>query len=253
MHFQEQVGGPLMLASFPGSGNTWARILIQEATRVYTGSIYHDESLVDYFKGERVRYSSVSVVKTHFPCPQCWGNVGRLSSGFKKNNIGAIFILRNPFDAFVADFKRRNAQNHTGNVDPSIFLTQEWKEFVIKRTDIWTQHTKYYLHSKVQGRRWLDEKGKPAFLIYYENLVHDFENEIKLMMHEIHLRPNEMSTEETTYCAILQHRNRTMGEKFHRKKPEKNIQAFSQIQKRAACHIFEFEHIWQTAIWGKCY
>ena len=37
---------PLMaLASFPGSGNTWIRYLIEGATGVFTGSIYMDHGL----------------------------------------------------------------------------------------------------------------------------------------------------------------------------------------------------------------
>ena len=33
------------LASFPGSGNTWVRYLIERATGIYTGSIYNDKDL----------------------------------------------------------------------------------------------------------------------------------------------------------------------------------------------------------------
>lgn len=37
------------LASYPGSGNTWARYLIEAASGVFTGSIYKDVSI--YFEG----------------------------------------------------------------------------------------------------------------------------------------------------------------------------------------------------------
>ena len=33
------------LTSFPGSGNTWTRHLIQQASGIYTGSVYGDGSL----------------------------------------------------------------------------------------------------------------------------------------------------------------------------------------------------------------
>ena len=36
---------PPFLVSFPGSGNTWLRHLIQQGTRVYSGSTYKDVSL----------------------------------------------------------------------------------------------------------------------------------------------------------------------------------------------------------------
>jgi len=32
----------LALASFPGSGNTWTRHMIEQATGIYTGSSYPD-------------------------------------------------------------------------------------------------------------------------------------------------------------------------------------------------------------------
>jgi hypothetical protein len=35
----------MMLASLPGSGNTWSRYLIEKATGYYTGSVAHDRSL----------------------------------------------------------------------------------------------------------------------------------------------------------------------------------------------------------------
>jgi hypothetical protein len=36
---------PVALASFPGSGNTWVRGLIEAASGIYTGSIYKDANL----------------------------------------------------------------------------------------------------------------------------------------------------------------------------------------------------------------
>ena len=33
------------LASYPGSGNTWVRLLIEQATGVFTGSVYVDIGL----------------------------------------------------------------------------------------------------------------------------------------------------------------------------------------------------------------
>ena len=35
----------VMLASFPGSGNTWVRLLLEDASGFYTGSVYTDGSL----------------------------------------------------------------------------------------------------------------------------------------------------------------------------------------------------------------
>jgi hypothetical protein len=56
-------GQPVLLASYPGSGNTWMRELIQRGTGLVTGSAYRDASLQGQgFPGEKVRDGSVIVV-----------------------------------------------------------------------------------------------------------------------------------------------------------------------------------------------
>ena len=59
------------LISFPGSGNTWVRHLLEEVTGVYTGSIYCDKVLKKSgFLGEKeiniwnYLYSTTSLVRT---------------------------------------------------------------------------------------------------------------------------------------------------------------------------------------------
>ena len=59
--------GPLTaLASSPGSGNTWARYLIQQYSGYMTGAIYNDPKLrKNGFPGENVYDGSVVAIKTH--------------------------------------------------------------------------------------------------------------------------------------------------------------------------------------------
>ena len=48
LHFgtvNPQHDGVVALASFPGSGNTWVRYLLQQATGIITGSMYNDTDL----------------------------------------------------------------------------------------------------------------------------------------------------------------------------------------------------------------
>ena len=53
------------LASFPGSGNTWVRYLLQQVSGIYTGSIYTDGVLKKKGFAENKQDNSVLVVKTH--------------------------------------------------------------------------------------------------------------------------------------------------------------------------------------------
>eukprot|EP00755_Sulcionema_specki_P030092 Sspe_Gene.93578::Locus_66178_Transcript_1_1_Confidence_1.000_Length_417::g.93578::m.93578 len=61
---------PPLLWSFPGSGNSWLRLLVERATGVYTGSVYHkDQSMRAVFRGEDFCNSSVIAIKAHHKIP----------------------------------------------------------------------------------------------------------------------------------------------------------------------------------------
>ena len=65
---------PVALASFPGSGNTWVRGLLQIATDVCTGGIYCDTTLrKNGYPGESLRSGKTLVVKTHQTDPRWTG------------------------------------------------------------------------------------------------------------------------------------------------------------------------------------
>ena len=101
---------PIALVSLPGSGNTWVRGLLETATKICTGFLFCDISLrAEGFIGENIQSSSVLVVKTHQIMP-LWAE-----SSKKKTFFGsAIFILRNPLDALVAEWNRKVANGFRG-------------------------------------------------------------------------------------------------------------------------------------------
>lgn len=57
---------PVLLYSFPGSGNTWCRLLIEWSIGIFTGSMYDDKSLVNILPGESHCDLNVSAVKGAF-------------------------------------------------------------------------------------------------------------------------------------------------------------------------------------------
>lgn len=66
------------LASFPGSGNTWLRYLLQQATGILTGSVYKDYGLLKSgFPAESIANSSVLLVKTHEWGSHVWSKFGK--------------------------------------------------------------------------------------------------------------------------------------------------------------------------------
>jgi len=100
------------LASFPGSGNTWLRYLLQQSTGILTGSIYKDYGLLKTgFPAENVCNSSVLLVKTHE-----WGS--KAWAPFSK----AILLVRDPEKAIIAEFNRQSG-GHIGFASPDRLFT----------------------------------------------------------------------------------------------------------------------------------
>ena len=66
LHFLDPPGPLTALASYPGSGNTWLRYLIQQATGFATGSVYNAAHLkAASFPAEGIFNGSVIGIKTH--------------------------------------------------------------------------------------------------------------------------------------------------------------------------------------------
>ncbi|CAH1780237.1 unnamed protein product [Owenia fusiformis] len=110
LEFSERLLPMTALYSFPGSGNTWARHLIQQITGIYTGSMFDDIDLKKHgFPGEGRTDGHVVVIKTH-----------DVSTFEYYQRV--IIIIRNPFDAFLADFKRlMNKEEHVGEITEDEF------------------------------------------------------------------------------------------------------------------------------------
>jgi hypothetical protein len=64
-YFETERSLPPIFYTFPGSGNTWGRLLIEYSTGIYTGSIYNDKSLYEIMPGEYTCSWRVSVIKAH--------------------------------------------------------------------------------------------------------------------------------------------------------------------------------------------
>ena len=123
-HFINSTKSPIALASFPGSGNTWVRGLLQDITGICTGGVHCDTVLMrNGYPGEYIRSGVVLVVKTHQIDPR-WAGVHYdkpLPLGYFKKlkdvpvYSSAIFLVRNPFDALVAEWHRRQSVNSSDN------------------------------------------------------------------------------------------------------------------------------------------
>ncbi|CAH1772384.1 unnamed protein product [Owenia fusiformis] len=146
------------LASYPGSGNTWTRYILQQATGIYTGSVYSndDELRLNGFPGEGVTNGSVLVIKTH----------RALLSHRKYDRI--VMIIRSPFQAYLTDFNRRRGHGHTAIVE----LTEGWSGYVRRQLDTWRA---FYVN-------WMSYARVPFHMIFYEKLRENVRSELTSLL-----------------------------------------------------------------------
>ena len=131
----------IALNSFPGSGNTWLRSLIEKSFGYYTGSVYMDRKLYDGgFLGEFSQpFSGRTIMqKIHH------NRRDKLTSSYYTHTENCVTLMRKPKEAFLAEFKRthaKKASNKSGlnthvqdiEVDPkkfAKFFRSKFKSYV---------------------------------------------------------------------------------------------------------------------------
>ncbi|KAJ0172941.1 hypothetical protein K1T71_011117 [Dendrolimus kikuchii] len=193
------------LVSYPGSGNTWLRYLLQQVTGLVTGSIYMDYGLrVHGFPAENVTDGSVLVVKTHEAPPL-------EPDKFKS----AVLLIRNPRDAILADFNRLH-KGHIGTAPKSAFKKKmherrmsDWATYVATQLTVWES-----LH-----RLWLTKFPGPIYVVFYEVLVKDTKNTLLGVLDFL----NHTVTEEDITCALSNKEGI-----YRRKKKLQNFDPFTE-------------------------
>ncbi|XP_045170247.2 WSCD family member AGAP003962-like [Mercenaria mercenaria] len=144
------------LVSFPGSGNTWTRHLIQQMTGIGTSSMYCDEELRARgfpYECHHNRARTV-VVKTH---------EARHFNLFK--NI--VLLLRNPYDALLSCVNFAKV-GHTGHSSKQVLIQALTKTF------------EHYLRWYVNLTKSIIEKFKgPVHVVQYERLQSDMAGELR--------------------------------------------------------------------------
>lgn len=137
---------PTVLASYPGSGSTITRLLIEMTTGVWTGSIYGDESLYmsmpHPFCGEMTTRNVVAI-KSHGP----WE--GQPTVEFAKR---AVLMLRSPFNAIPSYYNWFNTFYKKGSKalqHQKQAPEEEWIQWrgnnVRNQTEYWTNHFSYWV------------------------------------------------------------------------------------------------------------
>ena len=123
---------PPLLYSFPGSGSTWCRLLIDFASGIYSGSVYDDSALFRVLPGEKMCNKMVSVIKAH-PHIQTFkilssGNLlpKKCTTGNITHFNRAIFLVRNPYHAIWSEYQRRMSGSHVGWITKANLNIRKW-------------------------------------------------------------------------------------------------------------------------------
>ena len=130
---RDDADGQVALASYPRSGSTWLRHMLEQVTGRPSGSIYNEGFLPAGREG--------IVVKTHRP----------MSDGFSR----AVHLVRDPFDAISSHF--HFMREHRGQ-------EVDWVEFAPQQGRRWTRHANFWIGCDLERLlvRYEDMRAEPA-------------------------------------------------------------------------------------------
>ena len=147
------------LVSYPGSGNTWTRYLVEAATGVFTGSVFNDESIVSaghYGEARNFSDGSTLLQKTHHSA------LHQSALEWRQKHIRqfggrGVLVIRNPYKALISYYSLLQTGGHTRTMVAGSLHSQQFQEFV-----------------RVGAARWLEllqdwlEFSTDCYVIMYE-------------------------------------------------------------------------------------
>ncbi|EOD07218.1 Hypothetical protein EMIHUDRAFT_198564 [Emiliania huxleyi CCMP1516] len=192
---------PPLLWTFPGSGNTWLRLLLDFATGTYTGSVYSDVSLLPLLPGEGTCDSRALAVKAH-PTNVDFHDFVRTPGepGFRLNVTrkpaylkcaplrfdALVMLTRDPYASIWAEYKRalayaegvgrapvvatsscraalRSQHLHSGGLPAACFNATHFSTFALHQARAWRHMWYHYRKAAALGLR--------VHRLAYENLL----------------------------------------------------------------------------------
>ena len=131
------------LVSYPGSGNTWTRYLVEAATGVFTGSFYHNKGIINKgLYGEAREYSDGSTLlqKTHHAMPQ--SKIFKLEwrlDHIRKFGGRAVLVIRNPYKAIISFYNFYQTGSQKKSVSAKRLQSTDFHNFVRDGAERWLE------------------------------------------------------------------------------------------------------------------
>ena len=204
--------------SFGGSGNTFIRALIEYVTKIHTGSVYKREFLkLGFVDGKSNCGTQTIAIKVHAShlsptsffgsrcglclCKEPPGNLTHIPKP-------AIFVTRNPWDAFYALYQYWYGQKTSQGRHKSHINLNGWDSMQFTNV-LKNQYVDDYIKSIQTFHAWQKTNGKhPLLLIKYENIVNKDMNIktdellkiIKFLYHDEYYKENELLFKQRIHC-----------------------------------------------------
>ena len=158
------------LVSYPGSGNTWIRYLVEAATGVFTGSIFHDKSILragHHGEARDAQDGSTILQKSHHRALYV-SRYSQYGLTWRRRHVRqfggrGVLVIRNPYKAILSYWNFKRTKSHTKTVAAESLHSEDFQEFV-----------------RVGAERWLEviqdwlEFSTDCHVILYEVSIHVF-------------------------------------------------------------------------------
>jgi hypothetical protein len=178
---------PRALVSFPGSGNSWLRYLIEGSTGFFTGSVFNDSKIfASGLLGELCSPidGSTIVQKTHHDAlrlsslqsRKAYVKLTELMFGYR-----GILLIRNPYDALISYWNFVETRDHRGlAAGGNKFNADKWEDFVLALAPKWSSMITTWV-----------ENSQSLLIIQYEQLKKNPHSELIRILDYLELPVNE--------------------------------------------------------------
>jgi len=178
---------PRALVSYPGSGNTWVRYLVEGATGLYTGSIFNDKTILragHHGEGREYKDGSTIMQKTHHRSIYI-ERYRQYDFKWREDHVSsfegrAVLVIRNPYKAILSYWNFFNTKSHTNVISEGSFESAKFRDFVFTGASRWFELLSDWL-----------SMGKDVYLIFYEDLIQDPVKEMRHLLHYLGLEVDE--------------------------------------------------------------
>lgn len=248
-----------VLASYPGSGNTFTRLVLETCFGYFTGSFYKDPMLQEVFAMEGAK-EEVLFIKTHYPCGGCWTKpdgitkipekyTGRVPAG---EIWGVVYVVRNPFKSILAEFQRRATKVQEGNRVDSHTQTVVWSPNTVSlfesefdaMLERWIKNYQYYLR----------QSSGPTLVVPFEAVENASTRSAAMLKIAEFVNSNVgfivADPKRVAFCSEQAVRH---SETFLRHKSVGSRELLSSERINLICTTLIKSGYWRDEFWGNCF